>query len=340
MITWSIKPTTHWALRISSRILPLLASLLLSHTASATIKNGFDLSESDISPQHIYSGGPPKDGIPSIDSPQYSPAFQSSFLKPQDRVLGVVINGQAKAFPVSILNWHEIVNDHNTDFPFVITYCPLCGTGMAFIPPQHTPALASGLSAGTHDSKPSQFGVSGLLYNSDVLFYDRDTESLWSQLLGKAISGPLRGSRLEALPLAHTTWAHWRKQHPQTLVLNRNTGYPRNYNKSPYQGYERSRAIFFPVQNRPMAVYHPKEQVLGVQISDQFKAYPYVELAKYKHQSFKDSVNHQEIEIIWNEEHQFAKALDAQGREIPTVVAYWFAWFAFHPQTQVFQAGQ
>jgi hypothetical protein len=226
-------------------------------------------------------------------------------------VLGLVINNEARAYPIAILNWHEIVNDEFAGQAVVISYCPLCGTGMAFEP----------------EPPVKEFGVSGLLYNSDVL---------WSQIMSKAISGPLKGTSLNALPLTHTSWLDWKNQHPDSLVLSTNTGYSRDYSKSPYGGYEKSNKIFFPVSASDQR-FHNKEWVLGVNIGETYKAYPFSELKKVT-SPVKDKIAGQQIEVIFDRENSSARALDEQGREIPTVMAYWFAWYAFHPDTKVFQA--
>ncbi|MES9860025.1 MAG: DUF3179 domain-containing (seleno)protein, partial [Candidatus Thiodiazotropha sp. 4PDIVS1] len=153
-----------------------LFSLVLSDVSfTADIyKNGFDLSSASIKVSEVLSGGPPRDGIPAIDQPEFVSSDEADFLTPDDRILGVVRNGVAKAYPISILNWHEIVNDVFDDEPVVITFCPLCGTGMAF--------------EAMIDRQTLTFGVSGLLYNSDVLLYDRHSESLWSQIMKQSIS--------------------------------------------------------------------------------------------------------------------------------------------------------
>jgi len=109
------------------------------------------------------------------------------------------------------------------------------------------------------------FGVSGLLYNSDVLLYDRKTESLWSQLLNQAISGPLKGEKLQMLPLKHTTWGEWQKQHSDTKVLSRDTGYGVDYSRDPYQGYASQPGLYFPVAKRDMR-YPPKARVVGIEL--------------------------------------------------------------------------
>lgn len=200
----------------------LLIILLLSLWATlctAQSKNGFNLEQTLIPASQILSGGPAKDGIPAIDKPRFVDADKVSFLDNDAPVLGLVYKSIAKAYPISILNWHEIINDQFNDAPVVITFCPLCGSGMAFS------ALIDGIA--------HTFGVSGLLYNSDLLLYDRQTQSLWSQLMSQAISGSHKAKRLHSLPVLHTTWQDWKTRHPETLVLSTDTGYSRNYSNSP-----------------------------------------------------------------------------------------------------------
>ncbi|UCH41924.1 MAG: DUF3179 domain-containing protein, partial [Gammaproteobacteria bacterium] len=144
--------------------------------------NGFDLSNSILPQDQILQGGPPRDGIPALSNPKLIKPGNASYLKPGDRVIGISLQGQARAYPIAILNWHEIVNDEINNQRFAVTYCPLCGTAVAF--------------DATVGGKPTDFGVSGLLYNSDVLLYDRETESLWSQIMSQAISGPRVGTML------------------------------------------------------------------------------------------------------------------------------------------------
>ena len=239
----------------------MLLSILLfiNISYSASLKNGFDLSNSAIDAAKIHYGGPAKDGIPAIDHPIFTSAANAAFLQDNDRVLGLSIKGQYRAYPVKILNYHEIVNDTIADKAVVISYCPLCGSGMAFdasIQGQYT-----------------TFGVSGLLYNSDVLLYDRQTQSLWSQLLGKAISGPRKDISLKQLVMSHTTWSDWLKQHPDTQVLSTETGYRRDYTQSPYGGYEQSRSLYFSVESLNTR-YHPKETVFVAKFLETFKEFP------------------------------------------------------------------
>jgi hypothetical protein len=184
--------------------------------------------------------------------------------------------------------------------------------------------------------RPLTFGVSGLLYNSDMLLYDRQTRSLWSQIAARAISGAHKGRRLAAVPVSHTTWSDWRQRHPDTLVLSQDTGFSRDYHRSPYAGYEASRKLYFPVKFRAQG-YHPKERILGLEIEGQYKAYPFAELAKTTG-TLRDRVAGKDIDIRFDTEHQTATAVEANGRELPTIIAYWFAWYAFHPDTDVYHA--
>lgn len=299
-------------------LLGILVYFVSLRVLPAMTMNGFDLDQPLVAKEQIKRGGPPRDGIPSIDKPIFIPAVDAGYLKAKDRVLGLVINGEARAYPVAILNWHEIVNDEFAGQAVVISYCPLCGTGMAFQPQMPV----------------KEFGVSGLLYNSDVLLYDRETESLWSQILAKAISGPLKGNGLKAIPLTHTSWQGWKAQYPDSVVLSTDTGYSRDYSKSPYINYEKSNQIFFPVSASNQR-FHNKEWVLGVNLGESYKAYPFSELEKTSG-SVNDEISGQKIVITYDGENRSASARNEHGREIPTITSYWFAWYAFHPDTDVF----
>ena len=314
---------------MSGRLIPVAAvllALLLAFIVSAgeNRKNGFDLTQAIVDVNAIEQGGPPKDGIPAIDNPTFVTAGQADFLRDGDKVLGITLGGEARAYPINILNWHEVVNDRIGAEPVVISFCPLCGTGVAF----------SAVVAG----RTLDFGVSGLLYNSDVLFYDRQTDSLWSQIWGRAVSGELAGQPLTLLPISHTTWQRWRSRNPSTLVLSTETGYERDYGRNPYQGYEESRRLYFKVTHQAPADYHPKERVLGVSVDGVFKAYPFRELNRQGRARFTDKVNGRRLTILWDVATQSGEILDSKGQPIVVIQGFWFAWFAFHPQTQVFIA--
>jgi len=296
---------------------------LTLESAHAGMKNGFDLSHASIPESQIFQGGPPRDGIPSIDKPYFIDAKKASFLKDNDRILGLAMGKQTRAYPIKIMNWHEIVNDVMDDRHVSITFCPLCGTGMAFDMQFGDQALT--------------LGVSGLLYQSDVLLYDRETQSLWSQVLSESINGKLKGKKLTQLPLSHTTWKDWKTRHPKTEVLSQETGHHRNYNRSPYLGYESSTTLYFEINNKPPAIYHPKEQVLGIAIKGQYKAYPFTELSKSGQSEFEDSLAGESITLHWNEQARSVYITDKKGKELVSTTAFWFAWYTFHPDTFIYK---
>lgn len=303
-------------------VLVVLAIWLSDRSLSFAEDNGFDLSDTLVPRTEIHHGGPGRDGIPAIDRPRFVRARDASFLKPEDRILGLVFGGVVRAYPIRILNYHEIVNDMIHQQAIVISYCPLCGSGMAFQP--------------EFNDDDNTFGVSGLLYNSDMLLYDRHTESLWSQIMGTAISGPLKGKKLTNVVLANTTWASWSQQHPDTQVLSTRTGYFRDYNRHPYGGYDVNRSLYFPVSNFSTR-YHPKERVIGLSMGDQSKAYPITELAKQRKARFNDVFAGKTLTIEYDATSQSAVIYDAQHRALPTTTLFWFAWVAFHPETEVYR---
>ena len=299
----------------------LLYLLVYFHISCGQSMKGFDLSNATIPVNKIKDGGPPKDGIPSIDQPKFKKSDDVA-LDQNTRVLGVQVNGIAKAYPIPIMNYHEIVNDRFGDQPVVITYCPLCGSGIAF-------------NASINGEKT--FGVSGLLYNSDVLLYDRQTESLWSQIMMEAISGPMIGKKLEMVPTMNTTWQEWKNKYPETLILSDNTGFNRDYSRNPYPGYENSAQIYFEVEKED-DTFHPKETVIGIEVNGKFKAYPFTELSKVKEIPLKDSFQGKTFLINYNKNSRSATITNKENEELPTLTTFWFAWYAFHPETEVYFA--
>ena len=302
----------------AAMVLPLVSA------SAAPVKNGFDLQGAAIPVTEILQGGPPRDGIPAIDQPRFLSADEAADYDDSARVLGVRLDGIAKAYPIAILNWHEIVNDRFAGRQVVVSFCPLCGTGMAF--------------GGDPGGAPSEFGVSGLLYNSDVLLYDRETGSLWSQILRRAVSGPMQGTELEMVATANTSWGDWRARYPESLLLSEDTGYRRDYSRSPYGSYETNSSVYFPV-SASSARYHPKEQVIGLQLDGVTRAYPFSELDRLEG-PISDQVSGQSLTIEFDGENRSGRVLNDDGEEIPTVISYWFAWYAFYPDGEVFTAAR
>jgi hypothetical protein len=302
------------------RWLAILAILLLSLESAAESKNGFVLDDALIPPNEILHGGPGRDGIPSLDYPDFVAAADADFLKPKDRILGLERNGVARAYPIRILNYHEIVNDAFGGSAVVVTYCPLCNSGMAF-----------NAKVG---QRRLEFGVSGLLYNSDVLLYDRQTGSLWSQIKQTAVTGEMKGTRLDAFPMTHTTWRDWVARYPETEILSDQTRFRRNYKVNPYPNYGRDSKLYFPVAEEN-SKYRRKSIVLGLEVDGHFKAYPFSELNKGP-ATFTDEFQGQSFEVRYDKKNETAMIVDKDGNERPTLISFWFAWYAFHPDTEIY----
>lgn len=315
-----VKEFGYFAAQRVAEMLPLEYGSNVDEVTQVPVINGFQLTNLRIPLDEIKSGGPPRDGIPAIDQPRFATAGQATFLNDDDWVLGVVFNFTAKAYPIKILNWHEIVNDRFAGEPVVVTWCPLCGSGMAF----------KGRDSG---GTLRQFGVSGLLYNSDVLMYDRQSESLWSQVMGQAVAGPASGRTLTLLPTELCTWESWKARHPDTRVLTTDTGFGRDYSSDPYAGYQQRSQLMFPVAEVNEAL-PPKSRVLGVEIAGQYKAYPLEVLKKQKLTT--DRLAGKQVRIQWDDKAR-APHLTVDGEPWPAVNLFWFAWYAFHPDTLLYQ---
>lgn len=219
-----------------------------------------DFSRISVPAEEIVSGGPPRDGIPAVDEPRFeSVESADSWLGDRDPVLVIERNGVVKAYPLGILIWHEIVNDDISGLPVTATFCPLCNTALVFV------AEVDGVAL--------DFGTTGRLRNSDLIMYDRQTETWWQQALGEAIVGDLLGTMLQLYPANQFGWGMVRERYPEALVLSRDTGYPEymnRYGRNPYPGYDR-------IGNEPMRAFirdrtDPRlpamERVVAVEIGD------------------------------------------------------------------------
>jgi hypothetical protein len=173
----------------------------------------------------LLSGGPPPDGIPPIDDPQFEQADEVDWLEDTEAVLSLTVEGETRAYPLRVMTWHEIVNDVVGGVPVAVTYCPLCNSGVAF----ERQVRGEGVFS---------FGTSGLLYADNLVMYDRQTESLWPQLTGQASVGVLTGTELDAIPMGTVAWGDFVEAHPRALVLTQETGFDRPYGTNPYTGYD------------------------------------------------------------------------------------------------------
>lgn len=291
----------------------------------------------------MLAGGPGKDGIPAIDHPRFSDAASAeSFLTPADIVFGVYHHGQARAYPQRILVWHEIVNDSLGGEGLSITYCPLTATAVGF------------------KRGDTTFGVSGKLLNSNVVMYDRASDSHWSQIAGIAIDGNAKGHSLAEVRVVWTTWSKWKSRYPHTQVLTRATGALRNYNRDPYGsygpvgGYYASPAPLFPVMHSDNRL-SAKQMVLGFRTGQIAVAVERSYLQQQGSVPFQHGDEH--FLIIWDEQLEtgwvyrasapiqvdltslrFTEAGPqaaglAQLDQLNVFDAMWFAWYAFYPQT-------
>ncbi|MFN2389814.1 MAG: DUF3179 domain-containing (seleno)protein [Actinomycetota bacterium] len=268
-----------------------------------------------IDPGDIASGGVPQDGIPPLDDPSFEAVEEVGWLSDREPVIALEVDGDARAYPLQIMTWHEIVNDTVGGVPASITFCPLCNTAYAFV----RPAV---------EGEVTTFGTSGRLYNSNLLMYDRATESLWVQALGEAVVGPLTGAVLERLPARITSWASFARAFPDGRVLSRATGHDRRYGDNPYPGYDDvgNQPFLFTgeVDGRLAAV----ERVLGVETEAEIVAYPYFRLEAAapagRVAAINDTVGGEPALVVW--EAGTVSALDqaeiARSRDVGAAAAY------------------
>lgn len=202
----------------------------------------------------IRSGGPPPDGIPPVDDPRFLTVNAVDFLADNEPVLALEIDGDARAYPVQIMTWHEIVNDTVGGIPVAVSYCPLCNSAVAY--------------DRRLDDRIVDFGTSGLLYNSALVMYDRQTETLWSHFTGEGIIGELTGTDLDAFPLATVSWQTFREANPDGVVLSRETGFSRDYGRNPYPGYDDVDGVPFLFQGEVDGRYTALTRIVGIEAGD------------------------------------------------------------------------
>ena len=328
--------------------------------------------------EEIWSGGVGKDGVPSIDDPTFdSVAAADAWLAPLEPVVALELDSVAKAYPLRILTWHEIVNDSIAGVPVTITFCPLCNSALAFV---------RRLDGVVYD-----FGVSGNLRNSDLIMWDRQTQTWWQQFTGEAIAGTNAGKRLTVLPAAIVSWEQFRQAHPEGRVLTQQTGYALPYGTTPYIGYDRldNPPRFYDGEDDRLM---PKERVAAVSLAGDRIAYPYAVLANER--AINDNIGGQPIAVFFAEGTlsalDSARIVDSkqvgttavfsranmgrtltfiptadrstfmdvetastwdifgtaqsgplQGQRLSRLVHqdhFWFAWAAFHPETAIYRA--
>lgn len=273
----------------------------------------------------IIGGGPPKDGIPSIDNPKFISAAEASKLLNDDEPgVALEVDGAKRFYPFQILVWHEIVNDTINGKRILITYCPLCLSGIVFDP------IVKG--------EQIEFGTSGKLWNSNLVMYDRKTDSLWSQILGEAIAGEMTGTRLEILPSDQIRFGDWKRLRPEGEVLSRDTGTTRFYGQDPYGDYYTSPGTYFPVSKKDDRL-SDKDFVLGIVVNNKTKAYfpPAIKTKGEVIDEFQGKTiigrYEKELDVV----RLFEKKADGTFERINPFGAFWFSWVAAHPETELFK---
>ena len=260
--------------------------------------------------KEIRSGGPPRDGIPPIDHPKFIPPSEAdAWVKDNEPVIAFAQGGEARAYPLQILTWHEIVNDVVGGTPVTITFCPLCNTAIAY--------------DRTLDGIVYDFGTSGLLRDSNLVMWDRQTETLWQQFTGEAIVGDLAGKTLERLPALIISYGEFKASYPAgSGVLSRDTGKQRPYGTNPYAAYDdadQSPFLFDGSVDKRLA---PMERVVTVRQNGQYVAYPYTSLRTKR--IVNDAVGEKGIVVVWRS--GTVSALDqadiASSRDIGATAVY------------------
>ena len=355
---------TGWKGKLLARIDPRFADFLR------------DQYPSRIRTEEIQWGGVRVDGIPALNNPAMVPASEESYMGAAEPVFGISLNGDSRAYPLRIMDWHEMANDVVGGVPVSLAYCTLCGSGIAY-------------DGRGSDGVTYTFGSSGFLFRSNKLMYDRQTRSLWNQLTGDPVLGSLAGTgvKLNLLPVVVTTWEEWKTQHPDSLVLSLDTGYQRPYFPgAPYGDYFSNADTMFPVWQRSQTL-PMKSRVYALNLDGVPKAYPVETLSQ--EQVVNDTLGSIPVVLIATrgvvtvkgisqrigpveydagaEVRAFDRGsetfspgpdadtvLDSGGREwrvteealagpegqlAPRInghLAYWFGWYAFFPQTLVY----
>jgi len=343
-----------------------------SPPSGAAAQFSTDFSKHSVSYGDILSGGPPKDGIPAIDAPSYvSIDDADEWISDVEPIIAVEVDGEARAYPLQILTWHEIVNDVLNEKPLSVSFCPLCNTAIAF--------------EREFDGQILDFGTTGRLRYSNLIMYDRQTETWWQQATGDGIAGEYTGEQLTFYPAAMISWADYKSQYPDGDVLSKDTGFNRNYGQNPYAGYDDINQRPFLFDGEYNDNLPPMARVLTIELNGETVAYPYQTLEEAG--VINDKVGGEEITVFWTE--GTASALDEGlielGRDVGSAVAYssqghtffakdgfifdeatggswsifgeavegelageslspvvavnhfWFSWAAFKPETRVYQ---
>jgi Protein of unknown function (DUF3179) len=296
-----------------------------------------DFGKSSVPLSEFVSGGPGKDGIPALDEPTFeSVEDASAWLEEREPVIELEVAGEARAYPLQILIWHEIVNDEIAGVPVAVTFCPLCNTALVF--------------NRRVDGRVLDFGTTGNLRNADLVMYDRQTESWWQQFGGEALAGELTGTELKLMPARIVAWRDFEAVHPEGKVLSRDTGFQRPYGQNPYAGYDDADVPpFIPTENADDDRLQPKERVVFVERGKDAVAVPFSLLAKDS--EIDVEVGDETLRVTWRSGARSAldEAAVPAGREVGAAdvrvaatgaavafdTPFWFAVAAFRPDVRI-----
>ncbi len=354
-------------------MIPLLMALCLSaclESDSDSITGSWTVPQSE-----ILDGGPGKDGIPAINTPQFFANPSDTLLADAELIVAFRLGGDIRAYTHQVLDYHEIINDKFNDVDVSISYCPLTGSSMVW-------QGKSDASLGTSvDRTDKSFGVSGLLYNSNLILYDRATDSNWSQMLMRSINGKRAKKIATQLASSEMSWGAWKKLYPDKPVLNFNTGFSRPYGRYPYGNYKFSNSTIFPVHNKTDERFTPKQRVLGVKVLESIKAFAISDFSNDGITVLAQTIGGDAISIWGSNNLNFAVAFNNKlndgtvltftaltQSDFPALVsdnegnhwdvfgvalsgpragqtlnkpfsfiAYWFAWTAFYPNGEVYE---
>lgn len=250
----------------------------------------------------VFDGGPGKDGIPALENPDVITLDQAAYLNDEDLILGYKSGDDIRAYPHKILDWHEIINDKLGSASLAVTYCPLTGTGIGW--------------NRLVDGKETTFGVSGLLYNTNLIPYDRATGSNWSQMRLDCVNGPLQGTEIDLYQLVETSWATWKRMYPNSTVVSTNTTYDRNYERYPYGDYKTNDGnLIFPVKPEDFRL-PAKERVLGIITEERVKAFRFSNFEVLDISIRQENIGGIPMVIAGSKEHNFIVAYQSQTEDV------------------------
>jgi len=311
-------------LMVKIKLLSLFITFGFSATAQQAVGHDIlrqelnynDHSKASVQLSELYQGCPQLDCIESIDEPEFINGENAQHYLENEPVMVVNYNGESKAYSLKIMQKHEVVNDEFNKKPLVITYCPLCNSAVALIPKVN--------------GRFTTFGVSGLLYNSDLVLYDRHTLSLWGQITGEAIVGERTGDKLERVYVGMINWKHAKLMYPGVKALLPPKNTQLDYDADTFSDYKSNDNILFPVSVKDARLMN-KAEIIGFKVNNQAVA---IDLDYLKqNRVFMEKVNGKTVNVVMKVNGRLEVKNLTDKTDIVPVWMYWFAWYNFHPDT-------